>query len=212
MPIVSYCKKCKAEVAPASTCELCGGKLQKTAARVSWSCLHRPLTDWLAWNAPLRIAIPTIVLVAVVAFVFEAVQSGPIGLQLLLKTWFFPLIGGLLFFVIGAVFLYYLRRGNELNFFVLDHKGAHLQLYSAKNPDHLHLISERHLAWSEIRRIQALPERNAILFYAPKNWLSMVLYCDAQAFLDAAGYIQARISKAKDVRLSKPAEGLDDIT
>lgn len=212
MPIVSYCKKCKAEVARGSTCEMCGGKLPKTAARVSWSCMHRPVTDWLAWNTPLRIAIPVILLVAAIIVVSEAVQSGPVGLQLLFKTWFFPLIGGLFFATLGAVFLYYLKRGNELNFFVLDHKGAHLQLYSTKKADDLRLISERHLLWGEIRRIQALPERNAVLLYAPKNILAMVLYCDAQAFADAAEYINGRTLKAKDVHLASPAEGLDDIT
>ena len=202
MPIVSYCKKCKAEVTAGDTCEICGAKLPKTAMRLSWSCVHRPAVDWLAWNTPLRVAIPVIGLVAIIIVVFEAVQSGPIGLQLLFKTWFFPLVGGLLFATLGAVLIWYLHRGRELNFFVLDHKAAHLQLYRLKNTDDLVLLSERHLLWSDMRRIQALPERNAILLYAPANWISMVLYCDSEAYADALEFITKRIEKAKDTRLS----------
>ncbi len=212
MPVVSYCKKCKQEVAMGDTCELCGGKLPKTARRVSWSCLHRPATDWLAWNSPMRIAIPVILVVALAVLLNEAIQGGTIGLQIILKTWFFPMLGGMFLGILGILLVWFLWRGRELNFFVLDHKAIHLQLYKHKKTDEIHLISERHILWSQIRRIEVLPERNAILIYAPKNWLVMVLYCDSLSYTDATQYIAGRVLKAKDVKLSVPIQGLDDIT
>lgn len=214
MPIMAYCRKCKEEVAPGGNCPLCGGKLPKTSLRVSWGMTYRPLTDWFAWNAVLRVGIPVVLAVGLMILINETVQGGSIGLQIILKTWFFPLLGSLLLLLCGGVVIFLSLRGKELHFFVLDHKAAHVQVYkhAPKNEPEWLLRTEKHLPWSEIRRIQALQEKNAVLLYAPAWWHALTLYGNSESYPDAVAFIRQRTQKARDIRLSRPCEGFDDIT
>lgn len=214
MPILAYCRKCKEEVAQGEVCALCGGKLSRTSLRASWGVTYHPLTDWFAWNAPLRIGIPVVIMVGLMILFNEMVQSGSIGLQIVLKTWFFPLMGALLLALCSATLLGLLVRGKELHYFILDQKGIQVQIYkhNRKNEPEWALRIDRHLLWSEVRRIHALAERNAVLLYAPSWWHAMTLYCDSESYRDALTYIKKRTGKSKDIRFTRPPEGLEDIT
>lgn len=216
MALMAYCRKCKQEVPPRELCEICGTKLTKTSTRVSWSVQYKPLGDLEAWNVPLRVLIPVIIAIALIIIVIEAVENGVAGLQFVFSQWFFPLIAALLAGMVLGIMLYLVCRGRELQFYVLDQKGIHLQLYarasnrfrhfekgSLSSEDGWRLTSERHVAWEEIRRIALVKERNAILVYSPKWWLIMTLYANMPELLEAATFIKKRIGRKKTVVLQE---------
>ena len=84
MAITSYCKKCGQDVPRGEVCPQCGAKLPKTSARVVWSISHRPVLDWMCWNAALRIMAPAAGAVLVMILLLEGLVGGWSGGERLL--------------------------------------------------------------------------------------------------------------------------------
>ena len=71
MPLVNYCKKCKAETPLGESCPYCGGKLAQTGEQISFGVMCRPEKEWFAWNNLLRIVLPVWLLVFVIVVAAE---------------------------------------------------------------------------------------------------------------------------------------------
>lgn len=195
-------------------CPLCGGKLAKTALRASWGIEYRALTDWFAWNAYLRIGLPVILVVGLMVLVNEIVFGGSIGLQILFQTWFFPLMGSLLMAHCMGIVLVLAIRKTEFLYYVLDQKGVHVQIYKLKkNAEQQWLLStEKHLLWAQLRRIHPLPERSAVLLYAPAWWHALTLYCNNESYANSLEYMKKRTGKSKEIRWISSTDAFNDIT
>ena len=48
MPLVNYCRKCKAEVPLGESCSYCGGKLAATGEMISFGVVRAPVKEWFA--------------------------------------------------------------------------------------------------------------------------------------------------------------------
>ena len=67
MPLVNYCRKCRAETPLGESCPYCGGKLAQTGEQISFGLVRRPEREWFSWNNVLRIALPVLALVFVMS-------------------------------------------------------------------------------------------------------------------------------------------------
>jgi len=76
MPLVNYCRKCKAETPLGESCPYCGGKLAQTGEQISFGLMRRPEREWFAWNGVLRIALPVLLLVFVIVVAAETAAAG----------------------------------------------------------------------------------------------------------------------------------------
>ena len=78
--MTAYCKKCRRDMPPAELCPQCGAKLGRSALRVAWCVPHRPVADWMCWNAVLRLAVPALALVLGIVLLCETLSAGTAGL------------------------------------------------------------------------------------------------------------------------------------
>ena len=86
MPLVNYCKKCKAETPLGESCPYCGGKLAQTGEQISFGVMRRPEKEWFAWNNLLRIVLPVWLLVFVIVVAAEGAAAGPDGVIVMLTN------------------------------------------------------------------------------------------------------------------------------
>ena len=124
MPLVNYCRKCKAEVSNGSVCPRCGSKLTKAGERLSCHYKRTPVTDWFSWNAMLRVAVPVMALVMLTALLAEACAEGETGVINVLTQGFFMTI--LLFFGVLLLLMLFLLllQGHEDVRYALDATGS----------------------------------------------------------------------------------------
>ncbi len=224
MPITAYCKKCARDVAPGERCPHCGGKLAKSAVRVAWCAEHHPVSDWISWNAAMRILLPLAGMVFLLVLLLEAMAGGlQAGDDLLRGGLLFALLG-LLIIVAAVLLLAFILQGEDRQDCVADGRGIHIQQYlpqptalklllRLKSPSLMQqydpaegilLISQKELLWKDIARVQLWPEKTLILFYAPAWWMRLALPCTPFTYEDCFTFIQEKLGKKKDVEL--PAE------
>ncbi len=224
MPIVSYCKKCKEEVPPAEVCTLCGRSLPASSMRLSWAYTYAPVMDWIRWSMILRIMLPVLLVLIGLILGLEALLHGTIGVQALWAQGLMRVILWITAAMGAGVFFVLLLQGKEEIRFVIDQKGVHAKTYllrpsaikywlrmqpvpawlnSGKEPLP---VGEKDVAWQELRRVQGWPDKEIILLYAPRWWLSMALYCLPGTYEEAVQFIYDHVKKRSQVKMAVPPQ------
>lgn len=222
MPLVNYCRKCKAEVSNGSVCPRCGSKLTKAGERLSFHYKRTPVTDWFSWNAMLRVAVPVMALVMLTALLAEACAEGETGVINVLTQGFFMTI--LLFFGVLLLLMLFLLllQGHEDVRYALDAKGARVSTYinrpstirlyarlmSAQPPTSARedepntvegevCVRHTELLWAQIRRAQYWPETHTILLYRPRWWQAICIRCGAADYGEAEAFVRAKLEHGR---------------
>ena len=220
MARTAYCKHCGKEVEAGEVCPECGTRLGKNAAHAAWCIERTPVRDWMYWNSVMRILLPGALAILILVLALEGISGGAEALEKMLSSAFPAVLGVLLLTVVAVVFAVLLLRGKELSDFVIDNRGVHETRY-LPNPTPLKLmlrmkapgaaegdgdarvvrLSEHHIAWKDVARVQLWPEKCTVLFYAPGWWLRIPVICTPFTWEDTMEYIREKLGKKKKVRL-----------
>ena len=220
MPLTSYCKKCARDVPVGDICPDCGGKLAASAVRLAWCVDHHPVRDWMCWNAVMRLLLPVMAATILLVILLEAIMGGLDGVAMLLGGGLLVSLTGIMGMVLTVMLLVFILQGDDLLDCVVDARGIHVQKYlpeptalklvlrgksprmlDAMGDENLLLVSSTEIAWKDITRVQLWPEKNMILFYAPKWWMRLALPCTPFTWEDALDCIREKIGKKKAVTL-----------
>ena len=219
MPVMAYCKKCKQEVEPAALCSLCGQKLSSGSLRISWTYAYSPVREFLSWNSILRVGLPALVLLMLTVMGMELARRGMLGLQLLFAQGFARLMLALFMILFAAVLVSLLLRGRVMARFVLDQKGAHVQMWQARpslllrilritpgradtaDPwgEGMRLLEEKHLPYASIKRVGLWPDRDKILLYNPRFFQTLALHCLPDTYDDSLRFLYDQVKKRPGV-------------
>ena len=220
MARTAYCKYCGKEVEAGEVCPECGTRLGKNAAHAAWCIERTPVKDWMYWNSVMRILLPGALVILILVLMLEGISGGAEALEKMLSSAFPAVLGVLLLTTVAVVFAVLLLRGKELSDFVIDNRGIHETRY-LPNPTPLKLmlrmkapglpegdgsarvvkLSEHHIAWKDVGRVQLWPEKCTVLFYAPAWWLRIPVICTPFTWEDTMEYIREKLGKKKKVRL-----------
>ena len=224
MALTATCKKCAKEVPPGEICPFCGSRLGKNAAHAAWCLQILPIKDWMSWNAVARVLLPAGLAVLLLALGAEALAGGFAAVEMLMRSGFPGVLLILLAALILALLLVFALQGTELADFVVDSRGIHETRY-LPNPTPLTLLlrlksprllteaeadtgsvqvlklSERHLPWRDVSRVQLWPEKCVILFYAPSWWLRVPVFCTPFSWGDTLDLIREKLGRKKKIRL-----------
>ncbi len=218
LPLTSYCKKCGQDVPVSSFCPNCRSKLAANTVRLAWCVEHHPVRDWMCWNAVMRLLLPVLGATLVLVILLEAVFGGLNGVAMLLSGGLLVSLAGIMGMVLALMLLVFILQGDDLLDCVIDSRGIHVQQYlpnptamklllRGKSPrlmagsEEVLLLSSREIAWKDIQRVQLWPEKDMILFYAPKWWMRVSLPCSPFTWEDALSFIRDKIGKKKAVIL-----------
>lgn len=230
MPLVNYCKKCRAETPLGESCPHCGGKLAQTNEQVSFGVVRMPVRDWFAWNNVLRVGLPALLLVLVTAVAAEGVAGGAAGVIALFSQGFFWTLMAVLAVMLLLVLLLLVVQGPERVHYILDRQGVHARTYLAhpgsarlyarfltpqslerlKDDDRpplegLTLVRRVFLPWAQIRRVRVWREGFTVLFFRPSFWQALALRCPLQDMVEAEAFVRKKLKRFKKVRVL-PAE------
>ncbi len=207
--IYSYCKKCKLE-SPGDICQGCGKHAAAGSQRDVWSVACVPMADGRIWKDALMALLAVIALLLALIFGLEYLASGG---QLTAQLWQGPLpkvIFALLPVGLILLFLFLFLQGREVNVYVLDPQGGHLQtwhqpgkikswarLQSAdpakdvpqQDGSMMHLSQERHILWQDVVSVKYKPQAAAIYLYHTPRCAPMILKLPAQEYDLAAAYV-----------------------
>ena len=223
MAITSYCKKCGQDVPRGDVCPQCGARLPKTSARVVWSLEHRPVRDWMCWNAALRIMAPAAAAVLLLILLLEALAGGWQAAERLLEQGLLLTWATLSTAALAVLWLVLLAQGADVVDCVVDSKGVHVTTY-LENPTTLSLLARlrspalmreavagpagsmvqmqtREVSWREISRVQLWPDKAMILFYAPAWWMRLALPCSAFQYASVLEFMRDKVGRRKDLLL-----------
>ena len=218
LPLTSYCKKCGQDVPVSSFCPNCRSKLAANTVRLAWCVEHHPVRDWMCWNAVMRLLLPVLGATLVLVILLEAVFGGLNGVAMLLSGGLLVSLAGIMGMVLALMLLVFILQGDDLLDCIIDSRGIHVQQYlpnptamklllRGKSPrlmagsEEVLLLSSREIAWKDIQRVQLWPEKDMILFYAPKWWMRVSLPCSPFTWEDALSFIRDKIGKKKAVIL-----------
>ena len=220
MPLTSYCKKCGQDVPVSSFCPNCRSKLAANTVRLAWCVDHHPVRDWMCWNAVMRLLLPVMAATILLVILLEAIMGGLDGVAMLLGGGLLVSLTGIMGMVLTVMLLVFILQGDDLLDCVVDARGIHVQKYlpeptalklvlrgksprmlDAMGDENLLLVSSMEIAWKDITRVQLWPEKNMILFYAPKWWMRLALPCTPFTWEDALDCIREKIGKKKAVTL-----------
>ena len=166
----------------------------------------------------MRLLLPVLGATMALVILLEAVMAGLEGVTLLLSGGLVVSLLGIMGMVLALMLLVFILQGDDLLDCVVDSRGIHVQLYlpqptalklilRGKSPqmlergEELLLVSSREIAWKDVQRVQLWPEKNMILFYAPKWWMRVSLPCTPFTWEDALAFIRDKIGKKKSVAL-----------
>ena len=216
MPLTSYCKKCGQDVPVSSFCPYCRSKLAPNTVRLAWCVDHHPVRDWMCWNAVMRLLLPMMAATILLVILLEAIMGGLDGVAMLLGGGLLVSLTGIMGMVLTVMLLVFILQGDDLLDCVVDARGIHVQKYlpeptalklvlrgksprmlDAMGDENLLLVSSTEIAWKDITRVQLWPEKNMILFYAPKWWMRLALPCTPFTWEDALDCIREKIGKKK---------------
>ena len=234
MPLVNYCKKCKAEVPVGESCPYCMGKLTQSGEQISFGMKRLVVKDWFAWNDLLRVALWVLGLVFFIIIAAEASTAGIAGVTALFQQGLLTTLLGFLALVVLAVFLVLHLQGAESVHTVLDRQGVHVRVYIAEGNDlglyarfmtqqaaervaladdrpplsGLTLVKHIFLPWDQIRRVRIWREGSMILFYRPSLWQAAAVHCPGGQLNEAESFVRKKMKRFKKVRIlpSLPAE------
>ena len=221
MARTAYCKRCGKEVDAGEICPFCGTRLGKNAAHAAWCVERIPVKDWMYWNSVMRLLLPGTLVILVLVLLLEWITGGIGAVEKMLASAFPAVLGILLLAVLAVLFIVLLLQGRELSDFVADNRGIHetrylpdptplkllFRLKAPKAPEEggsgVVKLSERHIAWKDISRVQLWPEKCMVLFYAPSWWLRIPVVCTPFTWDDTMEYIREKLGKKKKVRLPR---------
>lgn len=227
MPLVNYCKKCKAEVPTGETCPYCGGKLTQTGEQISFGLSRRVVGDWFAWNGLLRIALPVFALAFGVIVGAEALATGSRGVAALLSQGLPETMLGLLALALLAMLVLFWLQGMENVHVVMDRQGVHVRTYIAGgNPWGLYarfageetvrrlaqtddrpalpglvLVRRVTLPWNEIRRVRVWREGCTLLFFRPSFWQVAAVRCPVEEMAEAEAFVRKKLKRYKKTKV-----------
>lgn len=227
MPLVNYCRKCRAETPLGETCPYCGGKLSQNGEQISFGLLQRPEREWFAWNNLMRVALPVWVLVVVFIVAAEGAAAGAEGVITLIQGGFLRTMLGLLAAVLAGVWIVLRLQGAESVHVVLDKQGVQVRTYvqegsaaalyarflSEQAIDKLAAEDERSalegltlvrricLPWSEIRRVRIWREGSAILFFRPSFWQAAAVHVPVSELAQAEEYVRKKMKRNKKAKV-----------
>ena len=218
LPLTSYCKKCGQDVPVSDFCPHCRSKLAANTVRLAWCVEHHPVRDWMCWNAVMRLLLPGAAATLLLVILLEAILGGAAGVTALLGGGLIVTLAGILGMILVLMLLLFILQGDDLLDCVIDGRGVHVQVYlprpnalklllRGKSPRMLEdgedmlLLSSREIAWKDVQRVQLWPEKNMILFYAPKWWMRVSLPCTPFTWEDAIEFIRDKIGKKKNIIL-----------
>lgn len=222
MPIVSYCKKCQTEVPVSDICMNCGKKLPQNSERMSWYYVNDPVKDWISWNNVMRILLPVLLIILVIALFVEWITRGGSSVVVLLKQGLIPTllwIGAGCSLLIGlTLFL----QGQESIQLVIDHQGVHAYTYLVRpsklkwylrlqrapvkegKMDITACVEEKHVLWKQIRGIALWPDKWKVMVYHPKGWLALTLHCTPMNYDQALDYLFEKLQKKGGIKIHSP--------
>ena len=179
------------------------------------------MRDWMCWNAVMRLLLPVLGATLALIILAEAIMGGLEGLAVMLGGGLIVSLLGILGMILACMLLIFILQGDDLLDCVIDAQGIHVQLYlphptklklllRGKSPSladgcgEVLLLSGQEILWKDIQRVQLWPEKNMILFYAPKWWMRVSLPCTPFTWEEALAFIREKIGKKKTIVL--PAE------
>ena len=222
--MTAFCKKCGREVAPGEVCPLCGTRLGKNAAHAAWCVERRPVADWMSWNAVMRLLLPATLAVLLLVLLLEGLSGGVAAVEKLLLSGFPVVLLILLGTVLAVVFAALALQGRELADYVVDNRGIH-EIRYLPDPTPVKLLarlqsparmkevagqetsvpvlrlSEKHLAWKDVARVQLWPEKCTVLFYAPARWLRAAVVCTPFTWDDVMELTRNKLGKKRKILL-----------
>jgi len=227
MPLVNYCRKCKAETPLGETCPYCGGKLAQTGEQISFGLMRRVEREWFAWNNLLRIALPVWLLVFVMVVAAEGAAAGAQGVTELLTGGFLRTMISMLALVLAGIWLVFHLQGVESVHVVLDKQGVQVRTYVQEgNPMALYtrflseqaidklaaederpqleglvLVRRVILPWSEIRRVRIWREGSTILFFRPSFWQAAAVQVPVNELEEAESFVRKKMKRNKKAKV-----------
>lgn len=227
MPLVNYCRKCKAEVPLGESCMYCGGKLAQTGEMISFGVVRAPVREWFAWNHLLRVALPVWGLVLVTVLLAEGAAAGQSGVIALIEQGFLRTMFGVLALMLGVIWLLLKGQGIENVHVVLDKQGVHIRTYLPEGDEiglytrfispqmaeklaaederpaleGLRLVRRVTVAWSAVRRVRIWREGSVILFFRPSFWQAAAVCCPAGELAQAEAYVRKKLKRQKKTKV-----------
>lgn len=227
MPLVNYCRKCKAEVPPGESCPYCGGKLSQSGRQLSFGAAHTPVRDWFGWNGFLRVILPVLAAVFVITLLAEGMATGFNGIAALLKQGFFWQMVGLLAASLGGCWLLLMLQGPEKVHYIIDQQGVQIRTYlvdptpvqlyarflshgsveelarsDARPPlEGLTLVRSICLPWAAVRRVRIWREESVLLFYRPCFWQAAAVHCPVEDLEQAEELVRKKLKRFPKVHV-----------
>ena len=227
MPLVNYCRKCKAETPLGESCPYCGGKLAQTGEQISFGVMRRPEKEWFAWNNFLRVALPVWLLVLTMVVAAEGAVSGAEGVITLLTGGFLRTMVILFGAFLCAVWLILKLQGMESVHVVLDKQGVHVRTYVqsgnamalyarflseqaveklAEEDDRpelpgLTLVRRVSLPWNTTRRVRIWREGSTILFFRPSIWQAAAVQIPVNELESAEEFVRKKMKRNKKAKV-----------
>lgn len=213
---VLYCKKCKINSASA-VCSQCGARLDSPQnERYIWHYSRLPLGDAPTLMGAVRALAITVIALLLVMFVGELIFSPDkrAALTMFSTSGLVPSVLIFFFLALGAMALFLGLRGREELYYILDQKGARLQIwidpsrvkcwarflayepYKAKpDPEGIQriMIAETQLLWNDVQRVEIRRRASRIDLYRPASFRFMSLYPDPDELDEIENYIIPRM-------------------
>ena len=229
MPLVNYCRKCRAETPLGESCPYCGGKLPQTGEQISFGLMRRPEKEWFAWNNVLRVALPVWLLVWASVLAAESAAAGAQGVAALMAGGFLRTMLGLLAAVAGVLWAVLRLQGVENVHVVLNRQGVHIRTYvpqgsrlallshfmneaaadkllqEDERPELQGLVLVRRvsLPWNQIRRVRIWREESTLLFFRPTLWQAAYVRVPAQEMNAVEEYVRNRLKRSKKTKIQE---------
>ncbi len=227
MPLVNYCKKCKAETPLGESCPYCGGRLTQTGEQISFGLMRRPVREWFAWNNLLRIVLPVWTLVFVIVVAAEGAVTGAEGVVALLTGGFLRTMLSLLAAALLVIWLALKMQGMESVHVVLDKQGVQVRTYvqegnamalyarflneqaaeklaqEDERPQLQGLVLVRRvtLPWNTISRVRIWREGCTILFFRPSIWQAAAVQTPVNELEEAEAFVRKKMKRNKKAKV-----------
>lgn len=227
MPLVNYCRKCKAEVPLGESCPYCGGKLSQSGRQLSFGAARTPVRDWFGWNGFLRVILPVLAAVFAITLLAEGMATGLNGIAALLKQGFFWQMVGLLAAALGVCWLMLTLQGPENVHYVVEQQGVQIRTYLADpTPVQLYarflspgsveelaqsdsrpplegltLVRSICLPWAAVRRVRIWREESVLLFYRPSFWQAAAVRCPVEELEQAEELVRRKLKRFPQTRV-----------
>lgn len=227
MPLVNYCRKCKAEVPLGESCQYCGGKLTQTGEMISFGVVKAPVKEWFAWNSLLRVALPVLALVTVTVLMAEAAAAGQAGVIALIEQGFLETMLGVLGLTLLLIWMVLSLQGVENVHVLLDRQGVHIRTYLPEGNRlsmAAHFVSEQAaeklaaeddrppleglvlvrrvtLPWAAVKRVRIWREGSAVLFFRPAFWMAAAVRCPFSEMPEAEAFVRKKLKRQKKVKI-----------